>query len=182
VTKGDGVHIVAGPFYAFAALAVVAGGMKAARPGPAVLALRSVGAKVPAFAVRLGGATEAGIGSAAVLAGGRLPAVLVAISYAVFAVFVVAALRTGGVVSSCGCFGKADTPPTLLHIAVNVVAALVAAAFAFGSAPPLREVVAAQPLGGVPFLALTGMCGWLTYLTLAVRPALRSGRASASTA
>ncbi len=176
MTNGDGVHILAGPFYALAVLAAVAGVLKAVRPGPAVIALASVGARVPAPAVRIGGAAEAAIGSAALLAGGRLPADLLAASYAGFALFVVTALRTGGVVSSCGCFGKTDTPPTVLHVAVNVVAALVAALFASGSAPSVADVVVDQPLGGAPFVALVGICAWLTYLILAVLPTLRAAR------
>jgi hypothetical protein len=173
------VKSLAGPFFAFALLLVVAGAMKALRPGTAVLALRSVGAPVPPVAVRAGGAFEAVLGVCAILVGGRLCALAVGASYAAFAVFVVVAMRRGGVVSSCGCFGRADTPPTPTHIAINLGAAAVSLGAAFGVAPSLASVLATQPLAGLPFLLITAVCGWFGYLIFAVLPTVRRPGATA---
>lgn len=168
------MHILAGPYFAVAALLVLAGAHKVVRPGAAVLALGSVGARVPSWMVRVGALAECVVGFAAIFAGGALPATGVAASYAGFAVFVVVAFTKGGVVSSCGCFGKADTPPTGLHVAVNVACSALATSYATGSTLPLRDVVGEQPLAGAPFLAITGLCVWFVYLTLAMLPGLIS--------
>lgn len=163
---------LAGPFFACCLLLAAAGLIKCARPGTTVLALRSVGIRVPGWLVRVGGGAESALGLAALLAGGGL-AIAVAASYAAFAGFVLIALRRGGVVSSCGCFGKADTPPTVTHIAVNAAAATACLGYGLGAAAGLPTVASVQPLGGVPLLLLVGVCGWLGYALLAVLPSVR---------
>ena len=65
--------------------------------------------------------------SARSLVGGPVFAALVAVSYLAFAGFVVVALRSGAPISSCGCFGKVDTPPSLVHVVIDLVLAAVAA-------------------------------------------------------
>ena len=84
---------------------------------------------------------------------------LVAVSYALFAVVVAAALRSGKPISSCGCFGKVDTPPSALHVVLNVVAAGVAAGAVFVGASEINlpDVLADQPLLGIPFLLLVAV-------------------------
>ena len=44
--------------------------------------------------------------------------------YAAFAVFTFAALRKRIPVQSCGCFGRDDTPPTVIHVVFNVLASV----------------------------------------------------------
>lgn len=161
---------LAGPYLVAAALLVVAGLPKIFRPDSAVRALASL--KLPAHRglVRVLGAAEAAIGAGAAGAGGRIAAVLVALSYAAFSVFVALALARGGVLASCGCFGTADTPPTRLHLAVTSVLAGVALAVAAGPARSIVDVVGDSPLAGLPFLAMTTLSVWFTYLLLAVLP------------
>jgi hypothetical protein len=65
-----------------------------------------------------------------VLAPGPVPAVLVTLSYLAFAAFVAAALARRWPLASCGCLGRADTAPTAGHVAVNLGAAVAAAAWA----------------------------------------------------
>ncbi|MEO6714313.1 MAG: MauE/DoxX family redox-associated membrane protein [Mycobacteriales bacterium] len=173
------MELLAGPYLASALLLVAAGVLKTARPGATALALRSVGARIPTAAVRAGGGAEAMLGAGAVLLGGRLIAIAVGASYAAFAAFVVVALRRGGVVSSCGCFGTPDTPPTVTHVGVTLAAASVGFAFATGGAHGLPTVVADQPLAGVPFVFALAACAWLGYLLLAVLPTVRRPRATA---
>jgi hypothetical protein len=80
--------------------------------------------------------------------------VLVALSYLAFAAFVVAALRRGTMVGSCGCFGREDTPPHVSHVVLNLVLAVVAlSATTFGRAPV--DLLADRPADGAVLGAFT---------------------------
>jgi hypothetical protein len=161
-----------GPVLAAALVLVAAGVPKLVRPLTTVGALRSVGIPASAALVRCLAAGEVAVGAGAVARGGRVMAVLVAASYAVFAAFLVVALRRGGAVSSCGCLGRADTPPTRTHL---VVAALLGLLAAVAVVDPPGGVVAAVRAGadGVLTLAFAMLAGWLVWLTLAELPRLR---------
>ena len=103
--------------------------------------------------------------------GGRYAWLLVAAAYLGFAGFVVLAMSRGGAVSSCGCFGAPDTPPTLVHVLVTVAASAVALATAVGHPTgPLLGALADMPLGGLPFLLATGCCVWFAYAAVALLP------------
>lgn len=171
------MHLLAGPYAALAALVVLGGAPKTVRPAATARALASVrlpGSSSPRLGllVRLLGAAEVALGLAALTVGGTVAAVGLAVSYAGFAAFVLLALARGGTVSSCGCFGTPDTPPTRLHLAVNVAAAVAAALVAADPAPRLGSVLAQQPAAGIPFLALTALATWFAYLALARLPQL----------
>jgi hypothetical protein len=165
---------LAGPYLAAAALLVVAGGAKILDPQPLVRALRSVGLPAPAWLVRAGAAAEVAIGVLAAGTGARAAAAAVALSYAAFTAFVLVALRRGGVLASCGCFGRADTPPTRTHVAVTAGAAAVAAAVAVRPVGPLPDLLAGQPGAGIPLLAATLAVAATGYLVLAVLPLLQA--------
>ncbi len=169
------MSVLAGPFAIAAALLVVAGAAKALRPRETAQAIAAVGIHLPAFmsarvAVRIGGALEAVIAVAALLVGGPVLSALVATSYLAFAGFVVIALRTGAPISSCGCFGKVDTPPSIVHVVLDVAFAGVATAAAFSSGVALPDVLADQPLFGVPFLLLVGIGCSLVFLAFSSLP------------
>ncbi|MCW2549516.1 MAG: hypothetical protein JWN96_3976 [Mycobacterium sp.] len=181
------MHSLAGPFAAFALLLILAGVAKAVRPLPTVRALRSVNLPSSKVAVRLLGAGESALALVALFASGRIvgsiTAALVAVSYASFAAFVFYARARGGTISSCGCFGKADSPPTAAHIVVNLVAAGVAGVAAGRPGrSPLAEL-AHSPGAGVPLTALVLVTTGLAYLALAEWPTLagvlREGEARA---
>ncbi len=163
---------LAGPYLASAALLVVAGVAKLIDPLPLVRALRSVGLPAPRLLVRAGAAVEVLLGVAAV-SGARVAAVGVAASYAVFTGFVLVALRTGGVLASCGCFGKADTPPTRTHVAVTAGFAAVATAVAARPIGAVPDLLATQPGHGVPLLVATAAVAVTAYLVLALLPLLQ---------
>src|SRR4051812_42305285 len=112
------------PLLVASALLAAAGAPKVVDPVMTVGALRSVGLHVQPAAVRLFGAMEATLGAAALATGARPLAALVAASYAGFCGFLVIALRAGGAVASCGCVGRADTPPTRSHLAVTATLAV----------------------------------------------------------
>jgi hypothetical protein len=148
-------------------LLVLAGAPKAVRPINTVGALRSVGLRVPSTAVRVFGAAEAVLGIATVMTGGRALAGLVALSYAGFSAFLLLALRRGGAVSSCGCLGRADTPPTRSHLAVTAALATGSAAAAVAGGNGLSTIewsVAAVTATG--FAVLGSWLGWLVFTAL----------------
>jgi hypothetical protein len=169
---------LAGPYLASAVLLVAAGAPKVLRPGYAVRALVSLGWPAAPVLVRLLGLVEALIGLAAVLVGGAVPAALVGASYAAFSGFVAWALRRGGVLSSCGCFGRADTPPTRVHVVLTVTFTAVALAVATRPLRPLLDVPPGTPATGLPLIGFTALGAWLAYLLLAVAPR-STGRAIA---
>ena len=159
-----------GPLLVAAVLLVLAGAPKVVDPALAVGALRSVGARVPPVAVRAMGAVEAALGLATLLIGGRVLAGLVAASYAGFTAFLVVALRRGGAVSSCGCVGREDTPPTVSHVVVTAgltVAAALAAGLGADGLTDLEWNVNAAAL-----LAFTGFAIWLCWLIFTALPRL----------
>ena len=105
----------------------------------------------------------------------RVTAVLLAAMYAVFTAFVVTALRRGGVLSSCGCFGRADTPPTRAHAVVTGAASVVGLLVALD--PPGAGAWSALADSGawavVGLLALVALVGFLAWQVMAVLPTVQ---------
>lgn len=162
----------AGPFFVAAVLLGAAGVAKIVRPGAARAALASVRLPATDRTVRVLGVTELAVAVAALWPGGTVAALAVAAFYLAFAAFVGYALARGGTLRSCGCFGEPDTPPTRVHVVVNLALATTAGVVAAGPAPSLPAVLGAQPLWGVPLLAAVGLSAWLAYLTLSALPAV----------
>ena len=143
--------------HAAAGLLVVSGVTKVLRPStvlPALAALRLPA--MAALAIAIGGA-EIAVGGLVIAVGGPWSAGLQALTYAGFAV-VVLAVRTRDETAPCGCFGTA-TPPGVLHLAVDVVlcGAAVAAAGDLQSVP--------GTISGAPVLEATyiGLLATATY-------------------
>jgi hypothetical protein len=160
----------AGPFAIAAVLLGLGGVLKAVRPVDTANALHAAGLPVTSPIVRAGGVVETAVGGFGVVTGGRVAATLVAVSYGAFAVFVVAALRRGTPLASCGCFGKADTPPTVLHVVVNASAAVAAVAVVAQPGVGLAAVLREQQLAGIPFLLLVACGVGFAYLALTSVP------------
>lgn len=157
----------AGPYLAAAGLLVVAGVPKLVDPLPLVRALRQAGVPGTRLLVRSFALGEVAVGAWAVIAPSRASAGLVAAAYVVFTAFVVRALRRGGVLGSCGCFGKPDTPATRTHAALTAVAALVAGAIA--TDPPVSAW--SGPTGPLATTtALATLVGFLAWQVMAVLP------------
>jgi hypothetical protein len=163
------VPVWAGPYLAAALLLVAAGLAKVRRPADTSIALRRAGLPLPEWAVRAGAGAEVAAGCWA-LTSGRAAAGLVALSYLGFAGFVALALRRGSPVSSCGCFGKPDSPPTVSHVVLNLAAAATAAWAAFHAHAGAVTLLGHQPLAGVPLVLLTGAVAYLAYLVMGVLP------------
>jgi len=168
---------LAGPFIVSATLLAAGGAAKLVKPDGTARALREVGLPAPAAAVRIGAAAELAVAPGALAGGGRVLAALVAASYAGFALFVLAALRRGVPLSSCGCFGASDTPPTAVHLALNIAAAGVAAAVALG-APGADGLLSVTSMDGslllrAAFVVSTAAAAWLAYAALTLLPRMR---------
>ncbi|HUE07971.1 MAG TPA: MauE/DoxX family redox-associated membrane protein [Acidimicrobiales bacterium] len=174
-----------GIFFVGCGLLVLAGVAKAVRPNETARALilllpgsnqRSPSYNVTRQAVRVGALLEAGLGMSALLFPRTVTAALVAVSYTVFACITAFARRQGGALSTCGCFGRPDTPSTGLHVVINMV--FVATAVALALQPPhyttLVSLLENQPWDGVPLLLASGVGVWLTYLALSPLAALEA--------
>lgn len=153
-----------------------AGALKVARPAPTAGALRQLGIPASGTAVRIGAAAELAVATAAIVDGSRPFAALVALSYLAFAAFVAAALRRHVPLSSCGCFGVEDTPPTAVHLAVNLAAAATAGAVALGVADggglaAIAGMDASLLLRGA-FVVSTATATWFAYVALTQLPRL----------
>ena len=173
-----GVRWLAGPFGAVALVLAAGAILKAWKPAATLGALEAVGLPGSSIAVRILSVVEAGIAIGALLVGHRLFAAMVALSYLAFTTFVVFAKLRDVPLSTCGCFGAVDTPPTPVHVVVNLASALVAGAVALDRGWSLPSVMADQPLGGLPFVLLTAITAYLAYLSLTVLPRLTSVRSA----
>jgi hypothetical protein len=143
-----------------AGLLVVAGTAKAARPDDTARALVALLPSPPSLrmlrdVVRVGALAEAALGVVALAFPRPATAALVAVSYCCFLGVVAYARRHGGPLATCGCFGRPDTPPTALHLVIDLVLAAAAAAVVAAGAPvqgTLATQLAHQPWAGIPLL------------------------------
>jgi uncharacterized membrane protein YphA (DoxX/SURF4 family) len=161
---------LAGPYFVVCGLLAVAGIFKVAQPAPTGGALHALHLPSSRLAVRGLGFVEITIGIAAAFGGGVPLAPLVGACYLAFAGFVVAARREGTPISSCGCFGETETPPSLVHIIVNLTAATIALVAAATDVDGLATVLSHQPWAGVPFVLLVGVSIYLAYATVTALP------------
>lgn len=152
-----------------AALLLLTGGAKLFDPDPTAGALRAAGLPSGTWAARLLGGVEIVVALPA-LAWGGVWAGGVGALYLAFAGFVGWALVRGIPLQSCGCFGRADTPPTILHVAFNTSIAIGAFAAAAVGGDGVVAVVADQPWFGLPYLGYLGLGVYLSYLVLAELP------------
>jgi Methylamine utilisation protein MauE len=176
-----------GLFLIAAALLVCAGIAKALRPADTARALPELLPRraTPALTfsrsvalVRAGATLEALVGIAALLMPGPVTAALVALSYATFGGVVLLARRRSGVLATCGCFGRPDTPPTLVHLVLNLVFAASATAVACSTpfAGTLVNRLAGQPWSGAPLLFVCAVGTWLSALAMSSLGALEGSR------
>jgi hypothetical protein len=165
------VNALGGPALASAILLAIGGTSKLLRPANTANALRGLRLPAAPFGVRLLAVAEIGVAVGALAHGGRSAWLLVAAAYLGFAGFVVLALSRGGAVSSCGCFGAPDTPPTPVHVLVTIAASALGFATAFGHPTgPLLDALADMPALGLPFVVATACCVWFAYAAVAVLP------------
>lgn len=162
-----------GPFLIACVLLGAAGAAKAVDPVTTVGALRGAGLRVPGGVVRVGGAVEAVVAVAAALTGAPVLAAVVALSYLAFTGFVLVALTRKLPIGSCGCFGRVDTPPSPLHVVLDLGAVVAAVgAMSAGGAAGLVDGYSALPLAGLPFLLLVAVGAYAAFAAMTVVPQL----------
>lgn len=88
--------------------------------------------------------------------------------YAAFAVFTLAAVVFRIPLQSCGCFGREDTPPTILHVASNVIATSALLIVFFTGSAPIDWALPAVELA--LYLGVTVMGVYATYLLMTRLP------------
>ena len=120
---------------------------------------------------RAAGLAEFAVAALAVAWGSRLAAGLLTAAYLVFAV-VAARLLAVAAGTDCGCFGQVHSPVRPVHIAGNLVAAVIAAAGIVWPPGNIAHVFADQPWAGVPLVGGVVLLAWLGYLTFTALPEL----------
>jgi hypothetical protein len=166
-----------GPFMAVALLVGVAGVAKLGRPGPTGSALRSAGLPSTHAAVRTLGLAEVLLALAALGTGSRLAAAGLAAAHLGFAWFSWSAIREGRSLAGCGCFGQPDTPPTGLHVTLNLGAAGVAAVVAFIPIGPIPAALTGSPSEVGALVVAVVACVLLLYALLAELPKVQPAAA-----
>jgi hypothetical protein len=161
---------VEGWFFLSAALLLVSGGAKLADPAPTSGALRVAGLLSSSRVVYTLAVAEIATGVASLLGGGAWGGWATAILYGGFGVFVAFALGRRLPISSCGCFGKADTPPSLVHLILNAAGLGGGVWAALTSSRSLVSALGDQPMGGVLYLGFLVAGTYAAYLLLTALP------------
>lgn len=132
---------------------------------------REIRPEVMSRLARGAGLTELALGTCVLVVGGTIPALVLGAAYVVFAAVAERARRAGA--TTCGCFGSMSTPPNVLHVVVNLVAAVVCIVAAIGGATDdILTVVQNQPFAGIPYVivVLAGAAGVIGLDTVSGRP------------
>ena len=149
------------------ALLAASGVSKVIDPEPTRGAMKAAGLPSNALAVRLLGLLEVLAAAAALTLGGWWAAPS-ALLYLGFAWFTFSAVRQRIPVQSCGCFGREDTPPTVIHVAYNSLATVALAVLVATGAEPVPWSGSIGDLAMFLGFGLVG--GYLSYLLLAQLP------------
>lgn len=158
----------------FAAVSAVALGLlgaagvaKTIDPVPTAGALHAAHLPSDPWLVRLLGVVEVMAAIVALLLGGRWVFVA-ALLYAGFVGFTWMAVSRVIPVQSCGCFGRADTPPSWFHVGFNIVAlvTLVIVAVTNGSPIPWDASILETSV----YLGYAALGTFLSYLLLTRLP------------
>ena len=153
-----------------AALLLISGGTKLVDPDPTSGAMRAAGLPASRWVVFALGLWEICAGALAIGVGGPIGGSALFVTYAAFAGFIAHALRNDLPIQSCGCFGRTDTPPSLAHVGVNLLAAGSGVWLAVTGGGDLVSTLTSQPLGGVPYIGFVAVGVYALYLLLAELP------------
>jgi hypothetical protein len=159
-----------GAFGVACGVLMVSGAFKLVQPGGVAGAVQTLGMRVPRWGGRLIGSFEIGVGAAGLAVGGPIPSLAVATAYLAFAVVGVVLMRRGEV--SCGCFGQIESPPSGLHVAIDLGAATAALGHAAAMSPSIFEYSRTLGWEAIPFLGLIAVGVLCTVAILTVLPAV----------
>lgn len=157
---------------AAALLLIVAGVAKTVRPIPTTDLLASFGLPEAPAAVVVIGLVESAVGVLALVVGGPLFAAATGVLYLAFLAVVWRALVTGA--ETCGCFGRADSPPSWLHVVGNAGFAVASFVAVAGQMP--TQVMADQPASGIGFVLGSGVIAGLALVAFTAVPEALAAR------
>ena len=161
---------LAPPFFIVAGLLVLAGAVKAISPDATAQAIIDAGLPGSRPVARSVGAAEIAAGVWAMFAPTMGGAIVCGALYAAFAGFLFYVLLAHPDAGSCGCAGSTPVPPSRLHAALNVVAAIVAFAYAAIAAPSLPAWLASLGWASVPVVLGSMLAGWLAVVAVTAAP------------
>jgi len=146
---------------------------KLARPAATADVVRAAGIPASGGVVRIFALLEIGAAGSALIFGGHVAAVAVALLYGAFAIFIIVLSVRGIKTAGCGCFGQeTEEPPGRIHAGFDVIAAVIALLAVASPIPDIVSVLSVQPLAGAPYIGfvLTGV--WLCVVVLTEFPRL----------
>ena len=128
-------------------------------------------ARVPAAVVVIG-VVESAVGVLALVVGGPLLAAATGALYVGFVAVIWRALVTGA--TTCGCFGRVNSPPSWLHVVGNAGFAVTSFVAAAGRTP--AQVMADQPASGIGFVLGSGVIAGLALVAFTAVPEALAAR------
>jgi hypothetical protein len=162
-------------FLVAAELLVWSGVAKLLRPEATVAALRALRLPAGRWWARTLGTVELATGVLCLAVPSRVLALLLSGLYLAFAGFIVGSLTGVIRTTDCGCFGSGGSPPSWLHLGMNLVAA--AAGFGVAFMPPMPDparFVAATPIQGAVLVVGLATAGYLAVMVATKLPDLAS--------
>ena len=149
----------------FAALLLPTGWAKLRKPYETARALRSVGWPGNRMLALALGLVEVVVGLWVLGIGSTTSVIALGALYSGFLLWLAVAFKAGGVVSSCGCAGTPDTPPTAAHTILNL-AALATVAIDLASDQPGVIVPSAGLLEWTTTVAIVVVGSWLALMLI----------------
>jgi uncharacterized membrane protein YphA (DoxX/SURF4 family) len=167
--------LVAGPFAIAAAILVVSGIAKLAKPDQTIDALRAASLPASTTVVVIIAVAELAAGASALIVGGPWTAIAVLALYCGFLAFIAISRSRKASVGGCGCLGaRSDTPPGAIHVMFNLLAASMAAIAVMAAVPGIAPIVSDHALDGMTYLAFVGLGTWLSVVLLTDLPRLNA--------
>lgn len=165
---------------AVALLLLGAGAAKLRNPTQAAAMVPGVWRAAPGggtgrFVLRVVAGGEVGVAVLVLTVGDRVAASLLAACYLGF-LAVAAGLLLRGQRGSCGCFGTAESPVGLGHLAVNAASLGVAVAAVLRPTGPVTELFAGGALTGAIAVGQAVLLAYLAFLSITALPSLVAAR------
>ncbi len=176
------MSVLSAPVAVLATVVAFAACAKLHDPSTTTGALRANGIPAGDAVVRFGAMLEFVVAASVLVTGARVALAALAASYAGFTVFVVVALRRDRPLATCGCVGRADSPPSRVHVALDALAAAVVATAAVrGVDAPVRILTSVTPMEAITFAVLVVLGTGLFLASITVLPVVLALRAPTRT-
>ncbi len=158
-----------------ALLVVLGGTTKIFKPNESANALRTMKLGFNPFMVRLLAMFEVIIAVGFLIYSSRVFSGLLAGSFLCFSIFISVALYKKIPISSCGCFGEADSQPSRVHVLIDLMfTGVFTTQFFQGHNETLYRALQGQLEGGLTNLVQALVLCLLSYLVLSQLPRVRA--------